>query len=304
MPPPTLVKDEEPRNWSELPPELTSSIMLRLSLEEILENAQKVCSAWRRISKDPSLWRKIDMRGIHISKFGNLCRNAVDRSEGGLVDINIGNIGSDSLLDYIADRSINLRSLSLGMYFGAYSRMTNSGLVNALAKLPLLEVLQVSCIREKLDLKAIGHSCPKLKTLNLNFSGSRVSLSAHDDDDDALEIGETMPELCHLQIFGNTLTNTGLIAILDGCPHLQHLDLRRCFNIELVGDLEKRCFERIQDLRRPNDSIDDYSFRDFLSDVDSEEKEEEYEYEDDDYSIDSDEYVYHIFGDFFDHYAK
>lgn len=34
---------------------------------------------------------------------GRMCRHAVDRSEGGLVEIRM-NIGSDSLLEYIADR--------------------------------------------------------------------------------------------------------------------------------------------------------------------------------------------------------
>jgi len=33
-----------------------------------------------------------------------ICRNAVDRSEGGLLEINIGDFGSDSLLTYIAER--------------------------------------------------------------------------------------------------------------------------------------------------------------------------------------------------------
>ncbi|KAL1214646.1 putative F-box protein [Cardamine amara subsp. amara] len=63
-----------------------------------------------------------------------------------------------------------------------------------------------------------------------------------------------MPELRHLQHFGNILTNVGLNAILDGCPHLVHLDLRKCFNINFAGDFEKRCFERIKDVKRPNDS--------------------------------------------------
>ncbi|KAL1207559.1 putative F-box protein [Cardamine amara subsp. amara] len=81
-----------------------------------------------------------------------------------------------------------------------------------------------------------------------------------------------MPELRHLQLYGNGLTKTGLNAILDGCPHLEHLDLRECFNIDLVGDLEKRCSERIGVLRRPNDSTADFPLAMFLeceSDYDS-----------------------------------
>ena len=75
--------------------------------------------------------------------------------------------------------------------------------------------------------------------------------SLHDcNDEEAPGIAESMPELRHIQLFGNILTNTGLTAILDGCPHLEHLDLRKCFNVRLEGDLEKRCSERIKDLKR------------------------------------------------------
>ncbi|CAA0393528.1 putative F-box domain-containing protein [Arabidopsis thaliana] len=53
--------EDKPRNWAELLPELTASILHRLGVVEILENAQKVCRPWRRVCKDPSMWRKIDM---------------------------------------------------------------------------------------------------------------------------------------------------------------------------------------------------------------------------------------------------
>lgn len=67
-----------------------------------------------------------------------------------------------------------------------------------------------------------------------------------------------MPELRQLQLFGNKLTNDGLQAILDGCPHLESLDLRQCFNVTLTGNLGRRCAERIKHLRFPTDSTDDY----------------------------------------------
>ncbi|KAM1004484.1 hypothetical protein ACFX13_004726 [Malus domestica] len=69
-----------------------------------------------------------------------------------------------------------------------------------------------------------------------------------------------MHDLHHLQLFGNQLTNEGLKEIVDCCPHLESLDLRHCLNLDLSGDLGKRCVERIQNLLLPNDSIDDYEF--------------------------------------------
>lgn len=104
FPPP--LKDGESQNWAELPPELTSSILLHLSTIEILKNAQRVCRSWRRVCKDPSMWRKIDMRnnGIFGYDYDRMYRHAVDLSEGGLVEINMVHFGNDSLYSYIAER--------------------------------------------------------------------------------------------------------------------------------------------------------------------------------------------------------
>ena len=121
-------------------------------------------------------------------------------------------------------------------------------------KLPLLEELDVSyCAVE--SLKVVGQSLPNLKTLKLYFG---LGPPGYVNDDDALAIAETMHGLRFLQLVGNSLTDAGLKAILDNCPHLEHLDLRKCFNVYFSGDLERRCSERIKVLRRPNDSAHEY----------------------------------------------
>ncbi|CAG7859769.1 unnamed protein product, partial [Brassica rapa] len=240
------------RSWAELPSELTSSILRRLSAVDLLENAQKVCTSWRRVCKDPATWRKIDMCSIDDGRFNLefMCRHAVDRSQGGLVEINIWHFGTDSLLNYIADRSSNLISLKLALV----PPITAEGLTEALVKLPLLEELDVSyCAVE--SLKVVGQSLPNLKTLKLYFG---FGPPGYVSDDDALAIAETMHVLRFLQLVGNSSTDAGLKAILDNCPHLEHLDLRQYFNVYFSGDLERRCSERIKVLRRPNDSAHEY----------------------------------------------
>ncbi|KAF8052683.1 hypothetical protein N665_1520s0001 [Sinapis alba] len=120
--------------------------------------------------------------------------------------------------------------------------LTTDGLAKALAKLPLLEELEFSyCSPSVESLRVVGRSCRNLKTLKLN----RLWLLhiPHVSDDDALAIAETMPRLRHLQLFGNNLTDIGLKAILDNCPDLEHLDLSQCRNVNLYGDLKKRCSE-------------------------------------------------------------
>ncbi|KAF8110280.1 hypothetical protein N665_0085s0010 [Sinapis alba] len=239
-------------NWVELPPELTSSILRRLGVMEILETAQKVCRRWRGICKDPLTWRRIDMRdlggmgGGSSHELEKICRHAVDRSQGGLVEIEIWHFATHDLLNYIADRSSKLRSLKLAMCY----LIASEGLTEVIAKLPLLEVLEVSYCSlsrgEPLE-PIVPSSCANQNTLE-------------NCDDVALAIAGTMPGLTRLQLFGNRLTDAGLNAILDGCPNLEYLDLRQCINVNIVGDLERRCYERIKVLRRPNDPVDDYPF--------------------------------------------
>ncbi|KAL1188340.1 F-box protein SKIP19 [Cardamine amara subsp. amara] len=235
--PSAMEEDGEYRNWAELPPELTSSILHRLGAIEMLENAQKVCRSWRRVCKDPSIWRKIDMHylGAMYYDLEIMCRHAIDRSQGGLVEIDVWEFGTDELLNYIADSSSNLRKLKLAMCYP----LTDEGFTEAVVKLPLLEDLELSyCSLSGESLKVLGKSCPNLKTLKL---------------------------------FGNGLSDTGLNAILDNCPNLEHLDLRQCFNVKLVGDLEKRCFERIKVVRRPHDSTHDYPYDATVIDIGSSE---------------------------------
>ncbi|VVB07867.1 unnamed protein product [Arabis nemorensis] len=271
---------DEYRKWAELPPELTSSILLRLGAIEILENAQKVCRSWRRVCKDPSMWRRIDMHNLGDSgsmeyDLDIMCRHAVDRSEGGLIAIDIWSFGTDDLLDYIAQRSSNLRSLKLAMCYS----ITEEGFAEAVAKVPSLEELEVSyCQLSEESLKVVGKSCPNLKTLKLNCVGYR--LPSNESDEDALAIAETMPRLRHLQLFGNRLTDVGLNGILDNCPNLEHLDLRQCFNVKLAGDLEKRCSEKIKVVRRPNDSTLDYPYDATVQDMDSSEDDYPYGFSD------------------------
>ncbi|KAL6843357.1 hypothetical protein ACP4OV_027070 [Aristida adscensionis] len=68
-----------------------------------------------------------------------------------------------------------------------------------------------------------------------------------------------MTELRSLQIFGHNLTNEGLTAILDNCPHLESLDIQHCFNIEMDDTMRAKC-AGIKTLRLPHDSTDDYEF--------------------------------------------
>ncbi|WVY93976.1 hypothetical protein V8G54_033064 [Vigna mungo] len=136
-------------------------------------------------------------------------------------------------------------------------RITDKGLCDVAKKLPQLEELDISISNLTKDsLEVIGRCCPLLKSLKFNMeSYGRAHIEGNEE---AFAIAETMPGLHHLQLFGNKLTNDGLLAILDGCPQLESLDLRQCFNVMLRGSLSKRCSEQIKDLRIPYNSTDEY----------------------------------------------
>jgi hypothetical protein len=73
-------------------------------------------------------------------------------------------------------------------------------------------------------------------------------------DDIAFAIAKTMSMLRHLTILNDGVTNDGLLAILDGCPLLESLDLRGCRHLDFEGSLGKRCNEQIKELRLPTES--------------------------------------------------
>ncbi|CAI9782178.1 unnamed protein product [Fraxinus pennsylvanica] len=99
-----------PSPWLELPRDVTVDILHRLGAHDILESAQKVCTTWRNVCKDPSMWRVIDMKNLgeyhdFMSEYlDTMCRHAVDRSEGQLTDIYIDYFATDELLQYISER--------------------------------------------------------------------------------------------------------------------------------------------------------------------------------------------------------
>ncbi|MCD7470571.1 hypothetical protein HAX54_010540 [Datura stramonium] len=298
-----------PPPWVELPPEITMDILQRLGKIEILNSAQRVCTAWQKMCHDPTMWRVVDMKyEVKSSEvtllWEKICRIAVDRSQGQLLQISIGDFGTKDLLNYVAERSSQLRHLRL---VKCYNRLSG-GLAAAAKNFPFLEELHIYFTSiTKDDIEIVGRSCPLLKSFILHaspFEKVRFRLSSQDNDK-ALAIASSMPELRHLALIDNNLKNEGLQAILDGCPHLESLDLRCCCRIKLEGDLGRRCRQQIVDLKHPRDSTCDYEILHYLSPKDEYRSFvndnynnvfslREYEYDDDDlwdygYDYDDDE---------------
>ena len=82
----------------------------------------------------------------------------------------------------------------------------------AAAKLPLLEELSIAlCSLSKEYLEAVGHCCFLLKSFKWNQQWFATdALCQTECDEEAVAIAKNMPELFHLQLIGNQLTNDGL----------------------------------------------------------------------------------------------
>lgn len=296
------------RNWQELPVELTALILKRLSTVDLVLSARQVCHTWRHICSDPNLYRVVDLwfKGDPCKVNFNVdyvARRAVALSRGEMMEFSISYFGDDHLLNYISKRSSQLRCLNL-----ASCNITPEGLSQMVRTLPLLDELHLHCIGiTKQAIQAIGHCCPQLKTFRLNYHGKRELYFPYDKN--AKAIAESMPGLCHLQLFGNRITRNGLLAIIDNCSHLESLDIRRCFGCTTLGpDLVKRLYQQMSHLWLPNDStkgcglldiyeLDYLSNDDFYGQYYDDLFSEDYDYRNDYYQFNesggSDAYDYH-----------
>ncbi|MFQ6642276.1 hypothetical protein Gotur_017156, partial [Gossypium turneri] len=52
-------------------------------------------------------------------------------------------------------------------------------------------------------------------------------------EDEANAIAATMPRLKHLELRCHFISTECVLNILFGCPHLEHLDIKGCLEVEL-----------------------------------------------------------------------
>ncbi|XLR45805.1 hypothetical protein HN51_029910 [Arachis hypogaea] len=254
-------EERSSRNWLHLPVELILIIFEKLGAIEVLTTAQRVCMLWRTICKDPYTWRVINMRVVGVPKFmdyqlSSLCRRTIERSCRLLVDISIDFFADDDLLTHIANFcGSRLRRLRLNRcYYGISEKV----LCDLAKKCPFLKELDINhcyCITTS-SFESFGQACPLLKTFKFNYYLQLhyyISSRLHRTNNAcAYAIARSMPQLRRLQLLGSTLDYDGLHAMLNGCPHLESLDLRYCINLDTTREIIIKMLQgRIMDLRLP-----------------------------------------------------
>ncbi|KAJ3682133.1 hypothetical protein LUZ60_014706 [Juncus effusus] len=236
------------RNWAELDQDILVTIFRLVGAIRVLKSVGAVCSAWRKAAKEPELWRRIDMTnhdyGDGAFTLMYPTRLAIDRSRGKLEEFWIEYLGDDDLLEYQNDRTSVLKSLQL---ISCY-QISDGVVINTAKRHPLLEEIQITfgSFSEKLP-ELIRKELPNLKQFKLNGKWFKLSPSAELDneiiagrEEEAFGIAKTMHQLRRLQLVGNRLGNKGLKAILEGCRHLETLDIRRCYYVNMDSDMRDR----------------------------------------------------------------
>ncbi|XP_047309299.1 putative F-box/LRR-repeat protein 23 [Impatiens glandulifera] len=114
-----------------------------------------------------------------------------------------------------------LRSLRLVACLNIF----DEGLSEVVKNLSSLEELQIYfCNITHAGLEFVGRHCPGLKSLTFNQNGMFHEYES--ENEEAFAIARSMPELRHLSLFENPMSNNGLQVILDSCHHLESLDIR------------------------------------------------------------------------------
>ncbi|KQJ94521.1 putative F-box/LRR-repeat protein 23 [Brachypodium distachyon] len=263
--------EEESRDWSEMPSDALSAVLAKLDVADLLTGAGLVCRAWRRLTAtDSTLWRRVDMSHhgdlLETEEAEAMARAAIDRAAGTVEAFWADSFVTDGLLRYLSDRAFKLKSLQLSLC----DTVSNEGLAEAIKGCPQLEELEITfCSLFGNVCESVGKACPQLKSFRLNerwtiLQREFAAYEGMDDDTEALGIANNMPELQYLQLIGNNLTNDGLMAILDHCPHIQSLDIRQCYNIQMDDAMKYKC-ARIGNLKLPHDPISDFKYRAYIA---------------------------------------
>ncbi|KAJ4754804.1 RNI-like superfamily protein [Rhynchospora pubera] len=285
------------RHWSDLPRDVLLLIFLKVGLLEVLRAAGSVCRSWRKVAEEePDLWRRIDMTdhpdGFEAFVLKDPTKLAIDRSGGLLEEFSVECFGDDDLLRYLCDSTSVLKRLCLTSCY----QLSEEAIAETAKRQPILEEIQITfgSFSEKVT-EIVGKECPQLKSFKFNTkwydrpdTGPQYEVEISDDeveifdeekiydDQEALGIAKTMHQLQHLQLIGNRMGKKALKAILDGCPHLETLDIRRCYNVIMDADMQARC-ARLKTIRLPGDSVDDYEFEADADQDDSSDVEESYD---------------------------
>ncbi|KAM3393531.1 hypothetical protein ACQJBY_014320 [Aegilops geniculata] len=275
--PPEWKKKAKPhavtRDWADLPRDALLLVLEKLRQADVLRGPELVCRPWHLAARDePSLWRRIDLRLSHlpdpssVRRFRQMGCAAVRRSQGSCEAVYSEGAIDDEAISLLKESALLLKSLRLINCMWINDRISHN-----ISHLVMLEELEISnCNFNKFSstCSAVGYCCPHLKRFRLSSSCfiKRPVWGAIDCEVEGITL---MRGLRSLQLFAQTISTTGLAAILDSCVQIDSLDIRHCFHVEMGDELMSRC-SKFETLRLPHDSTDDYDLEFSAPDMNTE----------------------------------
>lgn len=120
--------------------------------------------------------------------------------------------------------------------------VSESALIKACEKLPLLEELNISNFNMKAEgLKSLSNSCQNIKNFRFMHIPSNTDNSVSNEL--AIGIAKYMPHLNKLLIGGDKLDDKGVIKILKGCRQLSEFYLMECYKITYSKQMCRRLYD-------------------------------------------------------------
>lgn len=236
-----MEEGSEFRQWDELIPDALGLIFKKLPLEDIITVIPRVCKAWGKAVQGPYCWQEIDIDEWSIDcqpeKLDRMLRWLITRSSGSLRKLHVSCVNNDEIFAFIAENAGSLQKLIMRR-----SEISDSIVEQLAGKFSRITSLDLSyCCRISTHaLEAIGKNCKLLSSLSWNMHplGSAYKPSHAEE---AHAIAQTMPKLKQLELAYLRINVDSVFDILSGCPDLQFLDLRGCWDVHLdKKSLEKR----------------------------------------------------------------
>ncbi|KAK8580362.1 hypothetical protein V6N12_070640 [Hibiscus sabdariffa] len=241
-----MAEQSDFRNWDELIPDALGLIFSNLSLQEVLTVIPCVCKSWRKAVTGPYCWQEVDIEEwsnrCHLDHLDRMLRMLIARRTGSLRKLCVSGLHNDSMFSYITENASALQALRLWR-----SEMSDSIVERTVGRLSTITVLDLSYCGKigARALEAIGKHCKQLVTLcrNMHPLDAAGKLS---QDDEVNAIAASMPRLKHLEMAYHLISTGSVMNILSGCPQLEFLDLRGCWDVKLDNQAVKENFPKLK----------------------------------------------------------
>jgi hypothetical protein len=239
------------RRWDELIPDTLGLIFNHLPLQDLLTVIPQVCKSWNKTVTGPYCWQEIDIeewsKERHPDHIDRMVRMLVTRSSGSIRKLSVSDLDDDSTFSFITEHAGFLQTLRVPR-----SDMSDSIVGQVAGQLSSLRSMDLSYCSNigPLALEAIGKNCRHLDVLcrNMHLFAEPGKLSQNDE---AQAIATTMPKLKRLEMAYHLVDTESIIKILTGCPKLEFLDLRGCWDVKLDEKFLKEKCPRLNVLGPP-----------------------------------------------------